>query len=129
MLIFYFLCFVSVPPKEVILWDTQNRPISTNGQQFSVTQNTTHTFYCRTAGTKPAATIEWYLRDQQITTGVVDYDPAVHENNSELFDTESALNIMIEQAFHQENLECRVTAAGVTNTRFVELLVTGKLKK
>ena len=58
---------------------------------------------------------------------MVHYDPQVHSENSDLFDTESALNFVVEQEFHMENLECRVTAAGVTKTRFVELLVTGKL--
>ncbi|XP_072013084.1 nephrin-like isoform X2 [Amphiura filiformis] len=116
---------VNVPPREVMLWDTQNRPISSNGQQFNVNQNKTHTFYCRTAGTKPAATIEWYLNDQKLTTGVVQYDPQVNSDHEDLFDTESSLNLQAEQEYHLENLECRVTAAGVTNTRYVELLVTG----
>ena len=110
----------------MILWDTQNRPIGTNGQQFNVNQNRTHTFYCRTAGTKPAATIEWYLDTQLIEAGVLQYDPQTNSDNADLFDVESALSVVVEQGFHHDNLECRVTAAGVTLTRFVELLVTGK---
>ncbi|XP_071806512.1 uncharacterized protein [Asterias amurensis] len=91
---------VKVPPKasSMSLFDSSG-PL---GDQVDVIEQTAHTFTCRVDGTKPAATIKWYLDDVEQTPTTT--TPGVGNG---LVDTESHWTFTPQRVNHRNTVKCK----------------------
>ncbi|XP_033641695.1 uncharacterized protein LOC117301798 [Asterias rubens] len=90
---------VKVPPKasSMSLFDSSG-PLE---DQVDVIEQTAHTFTCRVEGTKPAATIKWYLDDVEQTAATT--TPGV---GTGLVDTESHWTFTPQRVNHRNTVKC-----------------------
>ena len=76
------------------------------GDQVDVLEQTAHTFTCRVEGTKPAATIKWYLDDVEQTAATT--TPGV---GTGLVDTESHWTFTPQRVNHRNTVKCEANTA------------------
>ncbi|XP_033641699.1 uncharacterized protein LOC117301803 [Asterias rubens] len=98
---------VKVPPKESAMSLTST---GTNGDRVSVTQGSEHAFACLVQGTRPAATIKWYLNDILQAT----INPAQGGVGDNLIDTSSDWSFTPLRSNHLETVKCEASTAETT---------------
>ena len=92
--------------------------------QVDVIEQTAHTFTCRVEGTKPAATIKWYLDDVEQTAATT--TPGVGNG---LVDTESHWTFTPQRVNHRNTVKCEantVESVGQFPSISTALIVIGE---
>ena len=105
-----------MPPKLVILSDSEG--VKLPGAAATVNEGIPHAFTCMVLGTRPAATIQWFLDSSDVPQSTT--IPPV--GGSDLVNTTNNWLIMPERSHHRQKMKCVAsTAESVQPYPFVEV--------
>ena len=94
----------SVPPKA----SRMSLPGTNQDGTATIDEGTEHTFTCLVQGTRPAASIKWFLNGEMQYTGTV-APPSVDDN--ELYDTTGSWSFTPSRDNHRQEILCQASTA------------------